>query len=115
MSYDISLYLDVYSGGLWAPDVQSVCVADIGNYTSNAARMWTDALGHRLVDLKDKNAGESLPALTAAVDRMIAEPEHYRAMEPSNGWGDYDGALAYLTALRDACLVHPKAVIHICH
>lgn len=112
MSYDISLHLAVDTGG---PEPLDVCVADIGNYTSNAARMWGAALGHCLADLKDKSAGESLPALTAAVDRMISDPEHYRAMEPSNGWGDYEGALAYLRSLRDACLVHPKAVIHIWH
>lgn len=112
MSYDISLYLDVDTGG---PEPLTVCVADVGNYTVNVARMWTDALGHSLGDLKEKNAGDSLPALTAAVVRMTVTPEHYRAMEPSNGWGDYEGALAYLTALRDACVVHPKATIHICH
>lgn len=115
MSYDISLYLDVYSGGIWAPDVQTACVADLGNYTSNAARMWTDALGHSLGDLDQANAGDSLPALDAAVGKLLADPETYRAMEPSNGWGDYDGAVGYIAALRDACLVHPKAVIHISH
>jgi hypothetical protein len=112
VSYDISLYLNVDTGGA---EPLEVCVAEVGNYTSNVARMWGDALGHSLGDLKDKNAGDSLPALTAAVDRMLANPDHYRAMEPSNGWGDYDGALSYLRGLRDACLVHPKAVIHISH
>jgi hypothetical protein len=112
MSYDISLYLDVDTGG---PEPLTVCVADIGNYTVNVARMWTEALGHSLGDLKDQPAGASLPALRLAVDQMLARPDYYRAMEPSNGWGDYEGALAYLTALRDACLVHPKAVIRIWH
>ncbi|MFD7554150.1 hypothetical protein ACFV9E_06370 [Streptomyces sp. NPDC059835] len=112
MSYDISLYLNVDSGG---PEPLEVCVASIGNYTVNVARMWTDALGHSLGDLKGTNAGDSQPALAAAIDRMTANPDRYRAMEPANGWGDYEGALAYLTALRDACAVHPKASIHILH
>lgn len=112
MSYDISLYLTVDTGG---PEPLEVCVADIGNYTSNAARMWGLALGYSLGELADRNAGDSLPVLTAAVDRMTADPAAYRALEPSNGWGDYEGALAYLTALRDACLVHPRAQIHISH
>ncbi|MEU6397849.1 hypothetical protein ABZ867_12815 [Streptomyces cinnamoneus] len=110
MSYDISLHLTVDTGG---PEPLEVCVADIGDYTSNVARMWTDALGHRLSDLADQNAGDSHPALVAAVDKLLADPDHYRAMEPSNGWGDYEGAVAYLAALRDACLVHPKAQIYI--
>lgn len=112
MSYDISLYLNVDSGG--AEPIE-MTVADIGNYTSNVAFIWSDALGHSLGDLKEKNAGDSLPALAAAVDKLLADPEAYRAMEPSNGWGDYDGAVAYLAALRDACAAHPKASIHIWH
>lgn len=112
MSYDISLYLDVDTGG---PEPLTVCVATIGNYTVNVARMWSDALGHSLGDLKDKNAGDSLSALTAAVGKLRADPERYRALEPSNGWGDYDGAVAYLAKLRDACAAHPKASIHIWH
>ncbi|MFD3777331.1 hypothetical protein [Streptomyces sp. NPDC058612] len=112
MSYDVSLYLSVDTGG---PEPLEVCVADIGNYTVNVARMWTDALGHSLGDLKEENAGDSLPVLTAAVDTLLAHPERYRAMEPSNGWGDYEGAVSYLRSLRDACLVHPKATIRISH
>ncbi|MFJ7269388.1 hypothetical protein ACIQV3_22550 [Streptomyces sp. NPDC099050] len=112
MSYDISLYLNVDSGGA---EPLEVCVAEVGNYTSNVARMWGQALGHSLGELKDKNAGDSLPALTAAVDKLQADPDHYRTLEPSNGWGDYEGAVAYLTALRDACAAHPKASIHIWH
>ncbi|MFE3583712.1 hypothetical protein [Streptomyces vinaceus] len=115
MSYDVSLYLHVDTGGPWAPSSDEVCVANVGNYTSNVAPMWADALGHRLADLHDRNAGESLPALAAAVRKLRANPDRYRVMEPANGWGDYEGAVAYLAALCDACAVHPKAVIHISH
>ncbi|MFE9372275.1 hypothetical protein ACFYM2_21245 [Streptomyces sp. NPDC006711] len=110
MSYDISLYMTVDTGG---PEPAEFRPADIGNYTSNVSPMWTKALGHRLADLADAYAGDSFPALQRAVAAMEAEPDEYRAMNPKNGWGDYDGALNYLRALRDACAAYPKARIYI--
>lgn len=110
MSYDISLYITVNTGG---PEAAQFCAADIGNYTSNVGPMWTKALGHRLADLADKTGGNSLPALQRAVADMEAEPSTYRAMNPDNGWGCYEGALDYLRQLRDACTTHPNATIRI--
>lgn len=110
MSYDISLYMNIDTG---APEPTHIGLAEVGNYTSNVAPMWTDALGHSLSEFKEKNAGESLPALERAVATLEADPAKYEAMNPKNGWGSYEGALNYLRQLRDACAAHPKATIHI--
>jgi hypothetical protein len=110
VSYDISLYMQVDAGG---PEPITVYPADIGNCTSNVAPMWADALGHRLADLAEKNAGESLAVLQRAVAVLEADPAKYEAMNPSNGWGDYEGAVSYLRQLRDACAAYPKATIHV--
>ncbi|RKN61884.1 hypothetical protein D7231_31930 [Streptomyces klenkii] len=112
MSYDISLWMKVDTGG---PEPVEIELADIGNYTSNVGRMWVDALGHRLADLKDRTARDCIDALTRAVAAMESDPAKYEAMNPPNGWGDYDGALNYLRRLRDACLAHPNATVHISH
>jgi len=112
VSYSIHLYMNIDTGG---PEPTSVELTDIGGYTSNVAPMWTTALGHRLADLKDTNAGDSLPVLQRAVAAMEANPGKYEAMNPPNGWGDYEGALDYLRRLRDACAAHPKATIWISH
>lgn len=112
MSYDISLYMQVDIGG---PEPIDYCAASIGNYTSNVSGMWTDALGYRLADLKGRTAGDCIDDLRRAVADMEARPDHYRAMNPPNGWGDYEGALDYLRQLHDACCAHPKAEIYISH
>jgi len=112
VSYDISLHLDIDTGG---PEPVDYCVDDIGNYTSNVAGMWTEALGYRLADLNDKTAEDYAEDLKRAVIAMEADPVKYELMEPANGWGDYEGALAYLRRLRNACLAHPKAQIRISH
>ncbi|MGW5711622.1 hypothetical protein ACWF8U_20480 [Streptomyces olivaceus] len=112
MSYDVSLWTTVDTGD---PDALTVCVADVGNYTSNVSRMWTDALGHPLGELHDRTAGDCIEALKDAVTALEAEPARFTELEPANGWGTYEGALDYLRCLRDACRVHPKAVIYVSH
>lgn len=46
------------------------------------------------------------PDGAALLDRIIrgleADPERFRAMNPENGWGDYDSLVKVLTEMRDA-------------
>lgn len=48
--------------------------------------------------------------LTAVIEQLKADPEHYRAMNPANGWGDYDGLLKTLCAMRDAVPMEEPSV-----
>jgi hypothetical protein len=56
-------------------------------------------------------AGAMIPVLRLALDVMRREPARFRAIEPVNGWGDYDGAVAFLQGLLTACEQHPKATV----
>lgn len=46
------------------------------------------------------------PAGAAFLDRIIrgleADPERFRALNPGNGWGDFDSFVKVLTGMRDA-------------
>lgn len=42
--------------------------------------------------------------LTAIIQGLEADPDRYRAMNPENGWGDYDSLLKVLTEMRDRAL-----------
>lgn len=63
------------------------------NITYNLSRMlkaagfcgWSDLLG-----MPAKEAGEHI---LSVLDYMAEEPEKWRAMNPSNGWGSYDSCL----------------------
>lgn len=50
--------------------------------------------------------GKSGPDGAAFLDRIIrgleAEPERFRAMNPENGWGDYDSLVKKLIEMRNA-------------
>jgi hypothetical protein len=106
MSYDI--WLEIDTGG-----PEPATVAEVGNYTSNVSGMWADALGRSLGDYHGAPCSEAAGSLLRGVERMKADPAHYEAMNPENGWGDYEGALKYLEQLYEACTRHPKATIAI--
>jgi len=108
LSYDV--YLEIDTGG----DCLAT-VAEIGNYTSNVSGMWAHALGCSLGTLDRMAATDAIPLLESAVAHMATHPEPYRAMEPDNGWGTYDGALGYLHKLLADCREHPKTTLRVSH
>jgi hypothetical protein len=82
------------------------------NYTSNCSGMWRKA-GADLAAFEGKTAGECAPVLAAAIDAMKADPEPYRAINPSNGWGDYDSLLSSLRTLLRDFEDHPEAIVRV--
>lgn len=86
------------------------------NYTSNVAPMWEAALGVGLGELiidKGQRAGDMLATLEAGVAAMKADPDRFRAMEPANGWGDFEGALAYLEWMAANCREWPEQPVEV--
>ena len=106
-------------------------MVDVGNYTYNVAGMFADALSvdpalsmsdgiSRIMgfDGSDGPYGvhrfhgapcvEAAGPLAEGVRRMEADPAHYRAMNPDNGWGSYEGALEYLRRFARLCADHPS-------
>lgn len=110
MSYDVTFYADV-GGKESAP-----LVGGWRNYTANVSGMWFDAIGEPgLGELLDPEpvAEIILPQIEKGILNMRANPEKYRAMNPANGWGDYEGALAYLEWIAEGCRQWPKSRVHV--
>ena len=114
MSYDA--YMRIDTGGEY---LATVC--EIGNMTSNVSPMWRRAISAAtgqemgLADLEGKTGAEIAPILNKALGHICdpANATEYRAMNPSNGWGDVNSAVQYLRAILDACNQHPKAMLYI--
>lgn len=104
MSYDVSLNVHVNDGP---------CVFD-RNMTSNVAPMWREA-GIDLRLAKGALAGALVYRLNEAIQAMKTDQEKYLAMQPDNGWGDYNGALQFLVDLRDACVHFPTMTVQVSH
>jgi hypothetical protein len=107
MSYD--LYLEADLGG---PEPSQVGDLD-WNYTSNCAPMWRLAMPESdgLAGMHGMSAGVAANVLRAGIARMEKAPNAYRALNPDNGWGDFDSQLASLWRLLAAFEAHPRAIV----
>lgn len=120
MSYDVSILIDI--GG-----PEAATVYDCGNYTYNVSGMFYKAIGAALE--LDKNADSVglnqlsgyacqhlIPILERAITHMTNTENlsEYKAMEPKNGWGTYEGAVLYLQKILNGCKSHPKGFIEVC-
>lgn len=80
--------------------------------TYNLAPMWR--LAEIDWDALEGKDGETVgPRIKAAAERMRAEPEKFKALNPPNGWGDYDGLLAVLDDIVTACARSPQLVLRL--
>jgi hypothetical protein len=83
-------------------------VVEVGSYSSKCDPMWTAALdGTPLSAFHDTACSDAAGPLAAAVQRMEADPDRYRAMGPPDGPGTYGAALAFLRQVAEACAQHP--------
>ena len=110
MSYDVRLEID--TGGehrAWVTECRSP--------TYNLGGMFREALGVSMQKHGDEPAldgmlaADALVIVSAALTRMAAEPGVFRALNPPNGWGNYDSAVEFLRWLQDECRNHPKATV----
>lgn len=87
---------------------KSHVLTELGDYTSNVSPMWRWCLSVvtesplQLSDTQDWTCEQAAPVLEKAVAVMEAERPRLEAMNPENGWGDYDGALKYLRNVAEA-------------
>ncbi|MHB1310599.1 MAG: hypothetical protein ACYC3L_01190 [Gemmatimonadaceae bacterium] len=111
MGLSLSLYVDADTG---AAEPTRLYVGGDCNITHNVSPMWRKAGVYEALYKSDEtSAGQWLDALRAGLRDMEAHAETYRALNPSNGWGDYDGALRFLRAWEAVCAEHPKALVNV--
>lgn len=86
-----------------------------GNITHNLNNMAEEAGLYKPlwrpeeVDLA--NAGQLIPILEKGISKLEADPDTYKALNPDNGWGDYEGLLSFCKGYLEACKEHPDARI----
>lgn len=81
--------------------------------TYNLAPMLAEA-GLQIRGLDGIQAATAAEPLGMVIQRLEADPERFKALNPSNGWGDYDGLLhKVLKPLFEACVMYPKAIVRV--
>lgn len=51
--------------------------------------------------------------LSAGLSALRSNPEVFRALNPENGWGDYDGLVAFVADYLAACEAYPDADVSV--
>jgi hypothetical protein len=88
-----------------------------GNITHNLNRM-AEAAGLYEVLWKPEEvdiacAEGLIRPLEGGLERLLADPERYRQLDPPNGWGSYDVLVDFVRGYLAACREHPSAKVRV--
>ena len=106
------------------PDREPVAILNVDcgvlhdiNITHNLTQMAEEAGIYkwmwRVDELGIKSAQELIVPLQMGLDRLLNDPEKYRQYNPENGWGTYEGLVAVVRDLIEACKKYPEAEVEI--
>ena len=59
------------------------------------------------------HAHQLLAPLAIGLAKLKAEPDTFKACNPENGWGNYDGFLTFVEDYLQACIRHPYATVSV--
>src|SRR3990167_2743285 len=107
MSWNVWLEADLGAGPVEIEEVAN-------GFTWNLAPMLEKALqveGFRALD--GREASVVCGIVCAGIQHMKADPGTYHALNPPNGWGNYEICLEVLEKLVGACERAPRAVVRI--
>lgn len=87
------------------------------NITHNLGKM-ADAAGvyyalWRPDEIGITKASQLVEPLTKGLAILRANPNEYRKYNPSNGWGNYEGLVAFVVAYLSACEEYPDAEVSV--
>lgn len=58
-------------------------------------------------------AWQLIEPLAAGLCRLRATPDTFATFNPENGWGDYDGLVAFVADYLKACIDFPEATVEV--
>ena len=88
-----------------------------GNVTHNLGKMALEASIYDCLWCPEETgvttASQLIAPLEAGLSLLLAEPDRFKALNPTNGWGTYDGFVRFVREYLDACKTYPRASIHV--
>ena len=113
MSLDVSLYMTVDTG---AEELHEVYLFE-ANITHNLNKMASEAGIYKHIwrpeEINITTAKELVEPLEKGLALLKSNPDRFKAFNPPNGWGSYDGFVPWVETYLEACKEHPKAKINI--
>ena len=99
--------------------LKEMCPTDVyrGNVTHNLTEMARAAGLYEVLWRPDElgltHAKQLIQPLQDGLTALQADPPRYKDLEPSNGWGTYEGLVGFVTGYLTACQEHPDATLEI--
>jgi len=100
----------------WGIDIEKPngdVIEIVDGHTYNLTPMWKLAGvfygGSR--DLDGLRADALADAAARGLQRAVSNPGHFKALNPENGWGDYDGFIRILTRTAILCAENRDGMI----
>jgi hypothetical protein len=104
--------LDVYLEVVKPTKVYSANITHNLNKMAQAAGIY-EALWHP-EEIGITKAHQLIVPLTEGLARLRADSAKYRAFNPPNGWGSYEGLVEFVEAYLNACGMEPDADVRVC-
>jgi hypothetical protein len=94
-------------------DGNAVWIDVVDGHTYNLAPMWRKALPmiESTRDLDGRKCADLLTALDAGLLDATKNASAYEALDPTNGWGDYEGFYRIFTKFVRLCNQYPSGVV----
>lgn len=87
------------------------------NITHNPGKMAAEAGIYRHLwrpeELGLTRASELIEPLTVGLELLRSDPERFRAFNPPNGWGNYEGLVDFVAEYLAACIENPAADLRV--
>jgi len=87
------------------------------NITHNLNHMASEAGIYKCLWRPDENdievAAQLIELLKEGLALLESDPERFKALNPSNGWGTYEGLVAFVRDYLDACMRYPNAAVSV--
>jgi hypothetical protein len=103
--------LDVYLEEVMPCEVYSA------NITHNLGQMASEAGLYEALwrpeEIGITCAKQLIPLLEQGINALVLNPDKFKALNPENGWGDYDGLVNFCKKYLDACRNNPESVISV--
>jgi hypothetical protein len=58
-------------------------------------------------------AGQLVEPLADGLAKLSNDPERFKKLNPENGWGSYEGLVAFVTEYLAACVANPDADVRV--
>lgn len=87
------------------------------NITHNLNRMAEEAGIYKPLwrpdEIEITHAKQLIEPLRTGLERLKADPDRFRKLNPANGWGSYEGLVEFVEEYLHACEEHPDAEVSV--